>query len=108
MGILYDCNNRIPLHAAIVIRGSQLSGVPGNRPSSQKFILSKSGLETYFQQSHKDYDKALKRRICDKKRSDREIVDVNWYKTKNLIRPPYKVCTGVGSNDLKTKMHRVP
>ena len=55
-----------------------------------------------------DYDKALQRKICDKRRSDRlkEMVDVDWYTEKNLIRPPYKICIGVGSIDLKTKMHR--
>jgi len=106
VGILYDCNNRIPLFAATVIRGSQLSGAPGHRPSGQKFILSKSGLNKYFQQSNEDYDDALKRKICYKTRSDKEMVDEDWYRAKNLIRPTYKVCTGAGSNDLKTKMHR--
>ena len=46
VGILYDCNNRIPLFVATVIHGSQLSGAPGNGPRGQ-LILSKSGLDKY-------------------------------------------------------------
>ena len=108
VGILYDCKNRIPIFAATVIRGSQFSGAPGRRPSSQRFILSKSGVDKYFQQSNTDYDRALQRKICYRRRTDKvkEMVDVDWYKTKNFIRPPYKVCIGAGSKDLKTKMHR--
>lgn len=107
VGILYDCKNRIPIFAATVIRGSQFSGAPGRRPTSQKFILSKSGVDKYFQQSNKDYDKALQRKICYKRRGDcRFKVDVDWFIRKNSIRPPYKVCIGAGSKDLNTKMHR--
>ena len=110
VAILYDCKNRIPIFAATVIRGSQFSGAPGYRPSSQKFILSKSGLNKQFQQSNKDYDKALQRKICYKRRRDhdklKEMIDVEWYVTKNLIFPLYKVCIGAGSKDLKTEMHR--
>ena len=106
VGILYDCNNRIPLYAATVIRGSQLSGAPGNRPNSQKFILSKSGMDKHFQQLNVDYDKASQRKICYKTRSDKEMVDVHWYRAKNLIHPPFKVCIAAGPKDLKTKMHR--
>ena len=55
-----------------------------------------------------DYDKALQRKICYKRRSDKlkEMVDVDWYTTNNSIRPPYKICIGAGSKDLNTKMHR--
>jgi hypothetical protein len=106
VGILYDCNNRIPLYAATVIRGSQLSGAPGNRPNID-FTLSKSGLDKYFQQSNKDYNKASQRKICFFKRSlQKEIVDVAWYRAKNSKMPSSgEVCTG-GSNDLATEMHK--
>ena len=104
--ILYDCNNRIPLYAATVIRGSQFSGALGNRPTTG-FKLSQSGLDKYFQQSNKDYEKASQRKICFfERKSGNEFVDVAWYRAKNLIRLPFKVCIGAGSNDLKTKMHR--
>ncbi|XP_068739549.1 uncharacterized protein [Montipora capricornis] len=105
VGILYDCNYRIPLFAATVIRGSQLSKAPGNRPS-KKFILSESGLDKHFQQSNEDYEKPLQRKICYKRRSGNEMVDVDWYRAKNLKRPRYKVCTGAGSADVETRMHR--
>jgi len=107
VGILYDCDNRIPLYAATVIRGSQFSKARGRRPRSQKFILSKSGLDKYFQQSTEDYKDPLNQKICYKTRSGKEIVDVDWYKAKSSNKsPPHKVCTGVGSNDLKTKLRR--
>ena len=103
VGILYDCNNRIPLYAATVISGSQLSGGDGKRPKKD-FTLSQSGLEKYFQQSSQDYKKALQRKICYKRRSYKAmVVDVDWYRAKNLKSPPNNVCTGAG---LETKMHR--
>ena len=105
VGILYDCNNRIPLYAATVIRGSQFNGKSGNRPKL-RFKLSKSGLHKYFQQSNDDYDKALKRNICYFKRSfGKEVVDVAWYRAKNSVKPSDDVCIG-GSSDLKTEVHR--
>ena len=107
VGILYDCNNRIPLYAATVIRGSQLSGADGNRPTGAKFRLSENGLHEYFQQSNKDYDKASQRKICFFKRSFRkEIVDAAWHRAKNSkMSSSDEACTG-GSNDLKTEMHK--
>ena len=105
VGILYDCNNRIPLYAATVIRGSQLSGAPGNRPKTG-FKPSKSGLDKYFQQSNKDYEKASTRKICYFKRSSgNEVVDVAWYRAKNSAKPPKDVCI-VGSSNLITEVHR--
>lgn len=105
VGILYDCNNRIPLYAATVIRGSQFNGERGNRPDTS-FKLSKSGLQKYFQQSNKDYQKASKRKICYFKRSfGKEVVDVAWYRAKNSVMPSDDVCIG-GSSDLKTQVHR--
>ncbi|XP_068739405.1 uncharacterized protein [Montipora capricornis] len=105
VGILYDCNNRMPLYAATVIRGSQLSGAPGNRPNTG-FKLSQSGLDKYFQQSDKDYEKASQRKICFfERRRGKEFVDVSWYIAKNLMSPRYEVCIG-GSSDVKTIMHR--
>ena len=105
VGILYDCNNRIPLYGATVIRGSQFNGKRGNRPKLN-FKLSKSGLQKYFQQSNKDYQEAKKRKICYFKRSfKKEVVDVAWYRAKNSVKPSDDVCIG-GSSDLKTQVHR--
>lgn len=105
MGILYDCNNRIPLYAATVMRGSQLSGADDRRPKSS-FSLSKSGLDKYFQQSSKDYEKSSKRKICFKSASDNEIVDLDWYRARNLIFPLNDGVCGGGSDDVKVTMHR--
>ena len=105
VGILYDCNNRIPLYAATVIRGSQFKGKRGNRPNAN-FELSNSGLHEYFQQSNDDYNEASKRKICYFKRSfGKEVVDVAWYRAKNSVKPSDDVCIG-GSSDLKTEVHR--
>ncbi|PFX24148.1 hypothetical protein AWC38_SpisGene11292 [Stylophora pistillata] len=62
VGILYDCNNRIPLYAATVIHGAQLTGKSGGRPRvkfSQSRLLNPS-----FQQENGDYVRALKRELC--------------------------------------------
>lgn len=105
VGILYDCNNRIPLYGVTVIRGSQFNGKSGNRPKL-RFKLSKSGLQKYFQQSNNDYQEAKKRKICYFKRSFRkEVVDVAWYRAKNSGQPSDDNCIG-GSGKLKTEVHR--
>ena len=105
VGILYDCNNRIPLYAATVIRGSQFNGKPGNRPNA-KFKLSNSGLDKYFQQSNVDYNKASKRKICYFNRNfGKEVVDVAWYRAKNSREPSDDDCIG-GSSNLETEVHR--
>ena len=107
VGILYDCNSRIPLYAATVIYGSQLSGPdPGGRPKIP-FRLSKRLLRN-FQQSNKDYLGANKRRVCYRKRSryTREIVDKKWFLAKRLADK--KRFSGVcdGSDTFKVAMHR--
>ena len=63
VGILYDCNNRVPLYAATVINGALLTGKsPGGRPNI-KFSQS-SLLDPRFQQQNNDYVGALKRELC--------------------------------------------
>ena len=109
VGILCDCNNRIPLYAATVIRGSQFNGEPGNRPH-KSFKLSESALEKFFQQSNKDYKKALQRKICYfKRRFRKEVIDVAWYRAKNSVMPPQArddVCNGGPSDLIKTAVYR--
>ena len=109
VGILYDCNNRIPLYATTVIRGSQFNGKPGSRPRTS-FKLSKSGLDKCFQQSKKDYERALQRKICYfKRRFRKEVIDVAWYRAKNSVMPPRArddVCNGEPSDLIKTAVHR--
>lgn len=79
------------------MRGSPLSGADDIRPKSS-FSLSKSGLDKYFQQSSKDYEKSSKRNICFKSASGDEIVDVDWYRAKNLIFPLNNGVCGGGSD----------
>ena len=108
VGILYDCNSRIPLYAATVIHGSQLSGPdPGGRPGSY-FRLSKSGLDRNFQQSNTDYSRSSQRKICYKKglsRSAGEVIDAVWYRAKNGNKRPRSDFCGT-SDKLNVKMHR--
>ena len=107
VGILYDCNNRIPLYAATVIRGSQLSGANGKRPQI-RFKNSRTGLYEQFQQSKEDYKQAShgRRKVCYFKRSLRkEIVDVAWYGAKNKKKPSNDDCIGDPDN-FKTGIDR--
>ena len=88
VGILYDCNNRIPLYAATVINGAQLSGKSlGGRPSI-KFSQS-TLLQTEFQQKNVDYVRATKRELCYKRKGkqqqqDKYVVDENWLKASGF------------------------
>ena len=63
IGILYDCNNRIPLYAATVIYGAQLLGASRGRRPNPKFLPSKQ-IYDEFQQRNIDYKDASKRELC--------------------------------------------
>ena len=107
VGILYDCNSRIPLYAATVIYGSQLSGRgSGGRPGNY-FRLSRSGLDRDFQQSKTDYSQSSKRKICYKKQygSVGEVIDSKWYRAKNGIKRPRSDFCGA-SDKLNVIMHK--
>ena len=107
VGILYDCNSRIPLYAATVIYGSQLSGRDsGGRPGNY-FRLSSSGLDRDFQQSKTDYSQSSKRKICYKKQygSAEKVIDSKWYQAKNgNKRPLFDFCSA--SDKLNVIMHK--
>ena len=100
--ILYDCNNRIPLYAATVINGSQLSAVDGHRPRGADGTFRESGttLDRRFQQNTDDYWEASKREIYYKIRVQRlrKLRDENWY---NKLNP-----TPSSGNKVKVVMHR--
>ena len=76
VAILYDCNNRIPLYSATVVKGSQLSAAPGTRPNGKDgtFRESGTGLSRYFQQKADDYLGASKRQILYKSRLLKKLV----------------------------------
>ena len=106
VAILYDCVNRIPIFAATVIAGSQLSVAdPGGRPRGIPFHQSRTGLNQDFQQTGEDYTGASRRKICYKTRSERdEKIDKNWYRAKNSEDPPSDYCDDRA--DKKVIMHR--
>ncbi|XP_022793080.1 uncharacterized protein LOC111332082 [Stylophora pistillata] len=103
VGILYDCNNRIPLYAATVIHGAQLTGKSlGGRPSV-KFSQS-SMLDSSFQQQDGDYVNALKRELCyTTKKGGKYLVEEGWLLAsgcrKRFLNCPRKKV-------IKTSVHR--
>ena len=109
VAILFDCINRIPIYAATVIKGSQLSGADsGGRPKGVPFHSSKTGLIQAFQQTGDDYLWSSKREICYKTRSKKfKKIDYNWYraKTGSPKRPLTNYCVG-GFDKLKVTIHK--
>ena len=107
VAILYDCNNRIPLYSATIVKGSQLSAAPGTRPNGKDgtFRGSGTGLSRYFQQEANDYLRASQRQILYRSKVRIKLVkDNNWYKTMN---PTKKASSNPSSsNKFKVTMHR--
>ena len=106
VGILYDCNNRVPLYAATVINGAQLTGKsPGGRPNI-KFSQS-SLLDPRFQQQNNDYVGALKRELCYTTQiGSKYLVEEDWLRAsrgRKRFRTPF--CPSGGSV-VKTSVHR--
>ena len=102
VAILYDCNNRIPLYAATVVNGNQLSAEDGPRPVGGDATFRESGtaLDRRFQQNTNDYWQASQRDIYIKMRSQlRNPIDENWY---SKLNPP----GSVASNTVHVVMHR--
>ena len=102
VAILYDCNNRIPLYAATVVNGSQLSAGDGHRPTGADATFRASGttLNGHFQQNTDDYWEASKREIYYHIRGPRvrKLRDKNWYKKLNP--------TPTSGDKVKVVMHR--
>ena len=100
VGILYDCNSRIPLYAATVIYGSQLSGPDrGGRPGSY-FRLSRSGIDRNFQQSKADYSRSSQRKICYKK-------GLSKAQGKSLTQTGTEKRTGISDHGLTSVVHLI-
>ena len=108
VAILYDCNNRIPLYSATIVKGSQFSAEPGTRPNGRDgtFRESGTGLSRNFQQVANDYLRASRRQILysSKKVRINLVKDDNWYKAMN---PTKKASSNPSpSNEVKVAMHR--
>ena len=95
VAILYDCNNRIPLYAATVVNGSQLSAEDGHRPTGGDgtFRESRTTLDRSFQQKRADYRHSAEREVYYKKRGPggRKEIDRNWYR-HNKLNPTSSSC----------------
>ncbi|PFX31081.1 hypothetical protein AWC38_SpisGene4155 [Stylophora pistillata] len=99
VGILYDCNNRIPLYAATVINGAQLSGRDrGGRPRI-RFSQSRL-LKPRFQQENRDYVRATERELCFKSKTlnGAYLFEMEWLIASGSRKRP--------RNCPKTSIHR--
>ena len=105
VGILYDCNNRIPLYAATVINGAQLTGKSlGGRPKI-KFSQS-SLLNPHFQQQNVDYVDALKRELCYTTQIGSEYLTEEDWLWKSRYRKRFRTQLCPGGSLVKTSVHR--
>lgn len=106
VGILYDCNNRIPLYATTVIHGAQLTGKSGGRPRV-KFSQSRL-LNPHFQQENGDYIRALKRELCYRKQIERNYcVEEDWlFASGHRKRKRFRTRICPGGSVVKTSVHR--
>ena len=86
VAILYDCNNRIPLYAATVVTGRQLSTGGTGRPRGSDGTFRESGteLDEFFQQNENDYTQSSKRNINYKEKvGDKMVKDEQWNRALN-------------------------
>ena len=105
VGILYDCNNRIPLYAATVINGAHLTGKSlGGRP---KIKFSQSNLlNPHFQQQNNDYVDALKRELCYTTQiRSKYLVEEDWLRASGR-RKRFRTRLCPGGSVVKTSVHR--
>ncbi|XP_028412720.1 uncharacterized protein LOC114535635 [Dendronephthya gigantea] len=107
-GIIYDCNNRIPLAATIVMTADQYNDPAYKRPSN-KFRQSSEMADPSFQQNDDDYKDALNRKLCYESLTNKVYyIESNWYRAENKISLGlFTVCPNTGpQDDLKTRVHR--
>lgn len=72
VAILFDCNSQIPLYAATVMTGEQLSAASaGARP---KRFRESAKLKRKYQQKGKDYKYSSKRDLCYKNKATKKSV----------------------------------
>ena len=86
VAILYDCFNRIPLYAATVVTGRQLSARDSGRPKGLggTFRESGTGLHGDFQQNENDYTQSSKRNTYYKENEgDKKVKDEQWHRALN-------------------------
>ena len=104
VGILYDCNNRIPLYAATVINGALLLGRSHWRRPGIAFSLSEQ-LDGRFQQQEEDYRDALRRELCylSSQRGRRYVVEENWLRARGSL---FRTQLCPGGPVVETSVHR--
>ena len=106
VGILYDCNNRIPLYAATVINGPLLLGKSYEGRPGVDFSLSRQ-LDGRFQQQKEDYKDALRREPCylSFRRGRMYIVEEDWLRASGRIKP-FRTRLCPRGSVVKTSVHR--
>ena len=108
VAILYDCNARIPLYAATVMTGSQITAAY-QRPNKD-FRVSKK-LDRAFQQNNNDYKHSNRRNLCYESSAApggaRYFVEREWYKAakegKDTV-PPNQQCDA--AHAINTPVHK--
>ena len=104
--ILFDCNSQIPLYAATVMTGEQLSAASaGERP--KRFRVS-AKLKRIYQQKGKDYQNSSKRELCYKnKATKKRAVDKKWTSAKKKeVKNTGKATACLPAPDLKAEIHK--
>ena len=94
IGIFYDCENRIPIAATIVITPAQYHSGYERKGT---FRLS-SKISQALQQKNKDYEKATERIPCYKGLGSKTLfIETKWYEylTGGHVTQPRKPCVGV-------------
>ena len=100
LGIIYDCKNRIPIAATIVISVDQYKSRTYQRPAIGFRKSSKIG--SNFQQNHIDYTDASQRIPCIETSGGKYYIEHTWYSGGHVA--PYAVpCP---QNPPKTSIHR--
>ncbi|CAB4015484.1 endonuclease domain-containing 1 -like [Paramuricea clavata] len=103
-GIIYDCENRIPLAATAILTADQYESTAKPRPGN-KFKPSALILHN-FQQNDNDYRMPLQRIPCYETSGNRYYFEKRWYEaiTKKTIAP-FSACP-VSGKPVKSPIHR--
>ena len=92
IGIFYDCKNRIPIAATIVITPEQYDSIYVRKGT---FRLS-SKISQVLQQKNNDYKKAAERIPCYKGPGSTLFIETKWYEYLTRVKVhPRKPCVGV-------------
>ncbi|XP_028407386.1 uncharacterized protein LOC114530013 [Dendronephthya gigantea] len=105
IGIIYDCKNRIPLMATIVMTADQYRDLGYRRPPSN-FRQSSNIANPDLQQNDDDYNDASNRIFCYESFNGNHYIDSKWYQAKRTQAiAPLTACQNAGA-PRKSPVHR--